>query len=181
MIKHRFIDAQVANSRAAQRTSPFLRRLVVMVVDREARTHYASAYPTKCVQTSVAVQRLLARLGITSRVLLGAFCAAEYYHEPNVATLRFWRRYVGDERLTDAQRAQVPTKEAAAHDAPALMDAHLTRAERFAATRFTIADIALYAYTHVAGEGGADMARHPNVRDWLGRVEALPGHVAMML
>ena len=104
----------------------------------------------------------------------------QYNHEPNVATLRFWRRYVGDERLTDAQRAQLPVKEAAAHDALALMDAHLARAEWMAATRLTLADIALYAYTHVADEGEVALVRYPNVRAWLARVEALPGHVEML-
>ena len=104
----------------------------------------------------------------------------QYNHEPNVATLRFWRRYVGDERLTDAQRAQLSAKEATAHDALALMDAHLARAEWMAATRFTLADIALYAYTHVADEGGVALARYPNVQAWLARVESLPGHVEML-
>ena len=104
----------------------------------------------------------------------------QYNHEPNVATLRFWRRYIGDERLTGAQRAQVPVKEAAAHGALALMDAHLARAEWMAATRFTLADIALYAYTHVADEGGIALTRYPNVGRWLARVEALPGHVEML-
>lgn len=104
----------------------------------------------------------------------------QYNHEPNVATLRFWRRYVGDERLTDAQRAQLSAKEAAAHEALALMDAHLARAEWMAATRFTLADIALYAYTHVADEGGIALTRYPNVQAWLARVQALPGHVDML-
>lgn len=104
----------------------------------------------------------------------------QYHHEPNVATLRFWRHYLGEDRLTDAQRAQAPAKEAAAHDALALMDAHLARAEWFAASRFTLADIALYAYTHVADEGGVALARYPNVRSWLARVSAVPGHLAML-
>jgi glutathione S-transferase len=103
----------------------------------------------------------------------------QYNHEPNVATLRFWRRYLGEAGMTDAQHALVPAKEAAAHDALALMDAHLARAEWMAANRFTLADIALYAYTHVAEEGGLSLARYPNVTAWLARVAALPGHVAM--
>ena len=101
----------------------------------------------------------------------------QYNHEPNVATLRFWRGFVGEDRLTDAQRALLPAKEAAARDALALMDDHLTRSAWFAAGRFTLADIALYAYTHVAGEGGIDLARYPAVETWLARVAGRPGHI----
>ena len=103
----------------------------------------------------------------------------QYNHEPNVATLRFWRAYVGEERLSDLQRLQVAGKDAAAREALALMDAHLARSEWFAAGRFTLADIALYAYTHVAEEGDLPLGLYPNVRSWLARVEALPNHVRM--
>lgn len=94
MIKQRFIELQVAKSRAGKRTTPFLRRLVAGTVDEVARLHYAEAYPTKCVQTSIAVQRLLGRLGIASRVWLGAFCAAEVFENPNVAG---WGGFWGDD------------------------------------------------------------------------------------
>ncbi|WP_298674704.1 glutathione S-transferase family protein [uncultured Sphingomonas sp.] len=103
----------------------------------------------------------------------------QYNHEPNIATLRFWRAIVGVEQLTETQRALLPAKEAAGHDALKLMDAHLDRADWFAAGRFTLADIALYAYTHVAGEGGFDLARYPAVEAWLARVAALPRHIVM--
>jgi glutathione S-transferase len=104
----------------------------------------------------------------------------QYNHEPNVATLRFWRAYIGEAKLSEAQRALLPAKEAAGHEALRLMDEHLERAEWFAAGRFTLADIALYAYTHVAGEGGFDLSRYPAVQAWLARVAALPGHVSMV-
>jgi glutathione S-transferase len=57
------------------------------------------------------------------------------------------------------------------------MEAHLTANEFFVAGRYTIADIALYAYTHVAGEGGFDLAPYPAVRDWLARVASQPRHI----
>lgn len=103
----------------------------------------------------------------------------QYNHEPNVATLRFWRAYLGEERLTVAQRDALPGKIAAAQRALALMDAHLARAEWFATDRFTLADIALFAYTHVAEEGDLPLGPYPNVRAWLARVAALPGHIPM--
>ena len=103
----------------------------------------------------------------------------QYNHEPNLATLRFWLAFVGRENLTDLQRAQIPVKRAAGEAALALMDEHLNRTPYFAAGRFTLADIALYAYTHVGDGGGFEVHRYPAVMAWLARVAALPGHIAI--
>ena len=101
----------------------------------------------------------------------------QYNHEPNIATLRFWREFVGKSALGEAQRSQIAAKEAAGKAALALMDSHLGRSPFFTGSRLTLADIALYAYTHVADGGGFDLGDFPNVVAWLGRVSALPGHV----
>jgi glutathione S-transferase len=103
----------------------------------------------------------------------------QYNHEPNVATVRFWRTLVGEENLTDLQRALLPGKVAAGEAALALMDEHLGRSDFFVLDRLTLADITLYAYTHVAEEGGFDLQPYPNVRAWLARVAAHPAHVAI--
>jgi glutathione S-transferase len=103
----------------------------------------------------------------------------QYNHEPNVATLRFWIAFVGQERLSEAQRAQIPARRAAGEAALALMDEHLAARAFFVGDRPTLADIALYAYTHVAEEGGFALASYPAVRRWLGRVAAMPGYVPM--
>lgn len=103
----------------------------------------------------------------------------QYNHEPNVATLRFWLSFVGEERLSEAQKTAIPAKRAAGEAALALMDEHLREREFFVAGRFTLADIALYAYTHVMEGGGFDRRQYPAVWGWLDRVEELPGHVAM--
>jgi glutathione S-transferase len=103
----------------------------------------------------------------------------QYSHEPNVATLRFWRHFVGEGALTPAQRALIPGKEAAGDAALTLMERHLATREWFAAGRFTLADIALYAYTHVAAEGGFDLSAYPAIGAWLARIAALPGHIAL--
>lgn len=103
----------------------------------------------------------------------------QYNHEPNVATLRFWRAFVGEARLSDQQRAMLPAKQQAGEDALSLMERHLSDADWFAAERFTLADIALYAYTHVAGEGGFDLGSFPAIGRWLERVRSLPRHVSM--
>lgn len=101
----------------------------------------------------------------------------QYNHEPNVATLRFWRHYIGEDALTPAQRALIPGKEAGGLAALALMERHLTGRDWFAGDRLTLADIVLYAYTHVAGEGGFDLADHPAITAWLTRVAAEPGYI----
>ena len=103
----------------------------------------------------------------------------QYSHEPNVATLRFWRAFIGEAALDPAQRRQIAARQAAGEAALALMDAHLARHDFFAGAAFSRADIALFAYTHVAGEGGRDLAAWPALEAWLARVEALPGHVPM--
>src|SRR5665213_194341 len=103
----------------------------------------------------------------------------QYNHEPNIATLRFWIAVVGDDKLSDAQKAQIPAKRAAGEAALALMDEHLASHSFFAADRISVADIALYAYTHVAEEVGFDLSICPNVQKWLARVAALPGFKPM--
>ena len=103
----------------------------------------------------------------------------QYNHEPNVATLRFWRYFIGEAGLNEAQRSQIPAKEAAGNAALALMDAHLGRTPFFIGDRLTLADIALYAYTHFADDGGFDLGRYPAVVAWLARVAALPGHITI--
>ena len=103
----------------------------------------------------------------------------QYNHEPNVATLRFWKAFVGFDKLSDAQRGQIPAKQAAGEAALRLMDEHLAGRDYFVGQGLTLADIGLYAYTHVADEGGFDMDAFPNVQAWLGRMRAQPGYVAI--
>jgi len=103
----------------------------------------------------------------------------QYNHEPNVATLRFWLAYVGEDRLSDAQRAQIPVRRAAGEAALALMNDHLVGRRFLVGDALSLADITLYAYTHVAGEGGFDLGCYPAVQAWLWAVAAVPGHVPM--
>ena len=103
----------------------------------------------------------------------------QYNHEPNVATLRFWYGWIGEANWSDLQRANLPAKRAAGEAALALMDEHLGRADWFVGRSATLADIALYAYTHVAEGGGFRLADYPNVQRWLERVASLPNFIAM--
>lgn len=101
----------------------------------------------------------------------------QYNHEPNVATLRFWRAFLGEDRLSDLQRAQIPAKQAAGAAALDLMARHLDDRDWMVGGAFGLADICLYAYTHVAGEGGFDLAGWPSIERWIARMAALPGHI----
>jgi len=101
----------------------------------------------------------------------------QYNHEPNVATLRFWHGWIGEANWSEAQRAMHPGKVAAGEAALKLMDEHLSRQDWLVGGAITLADIALYAYTHVAHEGGFDLAPYPAIRAWLDRVAREPGHI----
>jgi glutathione S-transferase len=103
----------------------------------------------------------------------------QYNHEPNVATLRFWLRFVGEANLSDQQRAQIMAKRMGGIAALELMDKHLAANAFFCGDGVTLADIALYPYTHVAEEGGFGLGDYPHIRAWIARVEALPGFVPM--
>jgi glutathione S-transferase len=103
----------------------------------------------------------------------------QYNHEPNVATLRFWLAFLGEERLSEAQRQQLPERRRAGDAALKLMDEHLAGRSFFVGDRLSLADIALYAYTHVAEEGGFELASYPAVTRWLERVAAQPAYLPM--
>ena len=100
----------------------------------------------------------------------------QYSHEPNVAVARAWMHVVGG-ALTDHQKAELPNRIARGYKALDAMEAHLATHRFFVGERFGLADIALYAYTHVADEGGFDLAKYPAIRAWITRVAAEPRHV----
>ena len=98
----------------------------------------------------------------------------QYDHEPAIAVLRFWLAYSG---RPEAYADRVDERTAAGHRALAAMERHLDGRRFFVGGGPTLADIALYAYTHVAHEGGFDLGAYPAVAAWVDRVAALPGHV----
>ena len=100
-------------------------------------------------------------------------------HEPNIATLRMWLQYIGENRLSQQQRGQILAKRIAGEDALAMMERHLAEHTWFTGPTVTLADVTLYAYTHVAEAGGFRLSEYPHVSAWLKRVAALPGYVPM--
>jgi len=100
----------------------------------------------------------------------------QYSHEPCVAVARAILRYQPPD---SPRRAELPRLHERGRKALAVMENHLAREPFFAAERYTIADIALYAYTHCAADGGFDLGPCPSVRAWLARVKEMPGHVPL--
>jgi glutathione S-transferase len=100
----------------------------------------------------------------------------QYSHEPYIAVVRFWLAYSGTpERFAD----QVPGKMKGGYTALDAMEQHLEGKAFLVADRYTVADMALFAYTHVAHEGGFILDRFPAIRAWLERVAGQPGHVSI--
>jgi glutathione S-transferase len=106
----------------------------------------------------------------------------QYEHEPNIAVARFWRHLP---KMDERQQRELPERMRRGELTLKVMDKHLAGRDFFVSEpghprgRFGLADISLYAYTHVADEGGFDLAPHSNVRAWLARVEAEPNHIAI--
>ena len=103
----------------------------------------------------------------------------QYNHEPNIATLRFWMTEVGLDNLTDLQRLQMPPKRQQGNASLKLMDEHLSGREWFVGDGISLADLCLFAYTHVAGDADFDLQRYPNVSRWVERVKGEPRYMAM--
>ena len=103
----------------------------------------------------------------------------QYNHEPNIATLRFWTGWVGPDKLSDAQRLQVPLKREAGNAALKLMNDHLRDRVWFVGKAMSLADVCLFAYTHVADGGGFDLGPYPAVLEWIERIKGQPGYLAM--
>jgi glutathione S-transferase len=98
----------------------------------------------------------------------------QYSHEPYIAVARFWAIAgitPGDQQLAEKMNG--------GNRALAALDGHLGNHQFLVGERYTIADIALYAYTHVAPEGGFELEPYPGIRAWLERVAAQPGHIAI--
>ncbi len=99
----------------------------------------------------------------------------QYSHEPYIAVLRHWLQHLPEKAAERPEEFEERREKGCA--ALALMEAHLARHDHLVAGRYTVADIALYAYTHVAPEGGFDLGPYPGLRAWLARVEGEPGHI----
>ncbi len=100
----------------------------------------------------------------------------QYSHEPYIAVARFINTYLG---LPEERREEYLSKQEGGYRALRVMEQQLKNSEFLLGARPSLADISLYAYTHVADEGGFDLQGFPAIRTWIGRIAALPGYRPM--
>jgi glutathione S-transferase len=101
----------------------------------------------------------------------------QYSHEPQVAVARYIHRHLPQDH---ARHAELSMRIENGRKALAVMERQLAASPFMVGGAFSIADIGLYAYTHVAGQGGFDLSEFPAVQAWCARIAALPGHVPML-
>ena len=104
----------------------------------------------------------------------------QYSHEPYIAVARFWLAFA-PKNESDRKLHLVPEWHAKGNAALGVMQTHLATHDWFAGGRYSIADIALYAYTHCAADGGFDLDAYPAIGAWMKRVAAEPGHIPLSL
>jgi glutathione S-transferase len=100
----------------------------------------------------------------------------QYSHEPFIATSRYWISIL---KAADQYQQQLEQKQAGGYAALDVMEKHLGQQDFFVANRFSIADIALYAYTHVAAEGNFNLTNYQNIQQWCQRIESRPGYISI--
>lgn len=98
----------------------------------------------------------------------------QYSHEPNIATSRYWITILGEE---EKYREPLQQKRKLGDEALNVLNQHLMSRSFLVGERYTIADIGLYAYTHVAGEGGFDLSQFQALESWLKRIESQPRYI----
>lgn len=100
----------------------------------------------------------------------------QYTHEPTIAVARFIKLY---QNMPEHRREEYQSRLKGGYRALDLMEAHLASRSYLVDERCSIADISLYAYTHVAHEGGFELSDYPAIGRWIERIEALPGYAEM--
>ncbi len=100
----------------------------------------------------------------------------QYSHEPYIAVARFIQLYLG---LPDSRKEEYRQKHLGGNQALKLMDQHFQKTHYLVNDQMSVADVCLFAYTHVADEGGFDLTAYPAVNDWLDRIKSLPRFVPM--
>jgi glutathione S-transferase len=174
-IKYRYVEADIL--RGETRTKEFLERNPngrIPVLEIEPGIHLAESNAILwylAEGSSFAPSTRWAR----AQTLQWMFFE-QYSHEPYVATSRFIMRHLAADH---PRREELPRRREQGRAALAIMDQHLSGHPFFVDDRYGIADIALYAYTHVAEEGGYDLASYQHVSAWLRRVAALPDYLGL--
>lgn len=101
----------------------------------------------------------------------------QYSHEPFIAVARFIEKYLG---LPEERKAEYDSLQQGGHKALAVMEKQLSHSPYLAGESISIADISLYAYTHVAHEGGFTLQQYPHIQAWLEKISEHPRYVGML-
>jgi glutathione S-transferase len=102
----------------------------------------------------------------------------QYSHEPYIAVARFIKRFQG---MPESRKAEFESKQGGGHKALKVMNDQLSQTAFLIGEQFSLADIALYAYTHVAEEGGFNLVDYPAIRRWIKQIQLMPNYVGMQL
>ncbi len=163
-------------TRGASRTKEFLKR------NPNGKVPTLELSPNRYLAESNAILWYLARDTpfipedpFLQALVLQWFGFEQYSHEPNIATSRYWMKILN---AADQFETEIKQKQAAGYAALDVMEAHLD-AEEYFVEHYSIADIALFAYTHVCHEGGFSLNQYPAIQAWLERVKAQPGFISM--
>ena len=100
----------------------------------------------------------------------------QYSHEPYIAVARFIAKYLG---LPVERKAEYESKQAGGYKALNVMEEQLKKSRNLTGDNLTTADISLYGYTHVVGEGGFDLTKYPAIQSWLDRIASEPKYTGM--
>jgi len=175
-VDHRVVDLDLDAGGA--RTSEFLAfnpngKIPTVVLD-DGRTLWES---NAILSYFAEDTRLLPNTRFARAKVLQWLFFEQYSHEPYVAVARYIHRHLP---AGHARYAELPSRIEGGNRALGVMEQHLASREFMVGQAFSIADIALYAYTHVAADGGFDLSAFPAVQDWCTRIAARPGHVPML-
>ena len=102
----------------------------------------------------------------------------QYSHEPYIAVARYINKYLG---LPSERLAEYNSKQEGGYKALSVMERQLSITPFLVGQNPTIADLSLYAYTHVANEGGFDLNKYQGIKKWMAKIESMPNYVAMSL
>jgi glutathione S-transferase len=100
----------------------------------------------------------------------------QFSHEPNIATVRYW---ISIAKIADQHKEAIAEKQALGYAALQVIEQHLTKHDYFVGNRYSIADISLYAYTHVAEEGDFDLSKFPAILAWFDRIVSQPNYITI--
>jgi glutathione S-transferase len=174
-ISYRYVEADIM--RGETRTKDFLQRNPngrIPVLEIEPGMHLAES---NAILWYLAEGTALAPTSRWARAqTLQWMFFEQYSHEPFIATARFIIRHLGEDH---PRREELPRRREQGRAALAVMDLHLAQHPYFVDDRYGIADIALYAYTHVAEEGGYELSSYAHVLAWIRRVASLPNYVRL--